>query len=104
MKKEWITIDAPGPVCEINRSGTIRQKEKLRGGKIIKNWLRIPTPKTGSGKLYVPFYDNETDERQNHYVHLLVLRYFVPNPEGKRQGRHLDGDLTRNHASNLEWV
>ena len=104
MKKEWITLDVPGPVCEINRDGAIRQKEKHRGGKVIKNWARIPTPKKGSGKLYVPFYNSETGERENHYVHLLVLRYFVPNPEGKRHGRHIFPDLTNNCASNLEWV
>ena len=103
MKKEWITLDVPGPACEINRSGTIREKEKRRGGKIIKNWLRIPTANKDSGKLYVPFYNLKTGKRKNHYVHLLVLRHFKPNPLGKH-GRHIFPDLTNNHVSNLEWV
>lgn len=37
-------------------------------------------------------------------VHKLVAEAFVPNPEGKKNIRHKDGDIRNNQADNLEWV
>jgi hypothetical protein len=37
-------------------------------------------------------------------VHKLVADAFVPNPDGKKLVRHIDGNKQNNNASNLRWL
>jgi hypothetical protein len=37
-------------------------------------------------------------------VHQLVADAFIPNPEGKKIVRHIDGNKQNNNASNLRWL
>lgn len=41
---------------------------------------------------------------QLRFVHRMVAEKYIPNPEGKEQVNHKDGNKLNNRADNLEWV
>jgi len=58
---------------------------------------------TKKGYLRVKLSDGH-GKYTNHKVHRLVAKAFIPNPEGKPQVNHIDGNKKNNSVSNLEWV
>lgn len=41
---------------------------------------------------------------KHYYLHCLVARSFISNPENKPVVNHIDNDRKNNNVSNLEWV
>ncbi len=73
-------------------------------------WGRVTNTKTGRilkpgssrGYLFVMLCRNGV--AKIHYIHKLVAREWVTNPEGKRCVDHRDGDRTNNHFENLRYA
>lgn len=58
-----------------------------------------------NGYLQLQVSSNETEGYKTHVmVHRLVAEAFVPNPEGKPQVTHKDGNTQNNDYRNLVWT
>src|SRR5574344_1553652 len=60
-------------------------------------------PRTAGRGYYCYQLRNENGVK-NEYIHRLVAKTFIPNPENLPQVDHIDGDKSNNHVSNLRWV
>lgn len=65
--------------------------------------VRLNPEQTKKGYLRVDLYD-EYGKHKHFKVHRLVAEAFIPNPDGKPQVNHKDGNKHNNSVTNLEWV
>lgn len=73
-----------------------------RNGNVFDCGKRLKKRKNSQGYLRVSIYRN--GNRQRLFVHRIVARAFIPNPENKPEVNHKDGNPLNNHVLNLEWV
>lgn len=71
-------------------------------GRVRSIRVRVTKPFTARGYLVATLHSGERIERAG--VHRFVAAAFLPNPEGKEQVNHINGDKTDNRVENLEWV
>ena len=90
MREVWKQVD--GWPYEVSDIGRVRHV----GGNPIK--LRVRP--TG----YVSACLSNHGARRYVAVHRIVASAFIPNPNGKPEVNHKDGDRSNNDVRNLEWV
>ena len=57
----------------------------------------------GHGYYNVSLHNEEKTEK-HAYIHILVAKAFLPNPNNYEQVNHKDFDKANNNVENLEWV
>lgn len=73
-----------------------------RNGKVTELYEVNPRP-TRHGYMRVYCRQISTGKRKDLYVHRLVAKYFVPNPDNKKVVNHKNCKRDDNRAENLEW-
>lgn len=94
MKKQEIWKDVIGfegkyKVSDQGRVYSIQSHKYLALGNNGKDYLFVNL-----------WYDGKS---KREYVHRLVARHFIPNPNGLPQVNHKDQNKQNNCADNLEW-
>lgn len=64
--------------------------------------LNVRYTKHGYGRVYMR--RESTNKREDVYIHRIIAKLFIPNPNNLPEVNHLDNDRGNNKATNLEWV
>lgn len=97
MKEVWKTIEGYEGLYEVSSLGRVRSLNYNR-----KSETKLLSIANHNGYLRICLSKN--NEKTNLFIHRLVAKTFIPNPENKRQVNHIDGDKTNNNVNNLEWT
>ena len=92
IQEIWKPIEGYEGLYEISNLGRLRNSK----GVIKKS------QSNGNGYKKVFLYRGGKGKR--FFVHRLVAKAFIPNPENKPCVNHIDESRDNNVASNLEWV
>ena len=94
--KGYFVSDDGKVYCNLGRGN--RDRNKTTNLYEIKPRLG----KRGYCRIYAR--NSQDNKRRDLYIHRLVAKAFVPNPENKPIVDHIDSNPTNNKASNLRWV
>lgn len=95
----WIQIE-DFPEYAISQEGRVKRLvnsycNQSKAGKILR-------PFTTAGYPAVTLLHNRAGK--NVYIHRLVAKHFIPNPDNKPEVNHIDGIKKHGYVKNLEWV
>ncbi|MEF3309335.1 NUMOD4 domain-containing protein [Paenibacillus sp. GYB004] len=93
----WRDILGMEGLYQVSNTGKIRSFKQSKTGKILS--IRNKT-----GWYLTIILIDQKNQRLTRRVHRLVAEAFIPNPAGKPEVNHLDGNKQNNHVENLEWV
>jgi len=102
VKSNWkpvVGLEHAYAVSKAGRVLSLSRRVKIRGGKYRLKQANYLKPQRLPNGYYSVHLCGKLQ-----YVHRLVAKAFVPNPDGKPEVNHKDGNKSNNRSSNLEWV
>ena len=102
MNEVWKDIDGYEGIYQVSNLGKVRSLDRkvwnyIKPGRILK------THNNGHGYYNVSLHNKDKIEK-HAYIHILVAKAFIPNPNNYTEVNHKDFDKTNNCVDNLEWV
>ena len=102
MKEIWKDIEGYEGIYQVSNTGKVRSLDRkvwnyTKKGRILK------MHNNGHGYYNVSLYSEEKNEKHS-YIHILVAKAFIPNPNNYEQVNHKDFNKSNNCVDNLEWV
>lgn len=102
MQEEWKPIIGYEGIYEISSFGNYRRICVTQGGSVGNRYIRNTGYKR-KGLQYKKLRLQVNKIVKNLYVHRVVATSFIPNPDNKPYVNHIDGNITNNYVTNLEW-
>ncbi len=94
MSEIWKTIEGY-PTYEVSNQGRVKNA--------TTNYLLRASLNSG-GYEKVNLNKNIGAQFENHIVHILVAKAFIPNPNERPEVDHIDRNKTNNTVKNLRWL
>ena len=95
MQEIFKDIESYEGVYQISNLGRIKSYFKNEEGKILKSCIHT------QGYEMVNLYG---DIKKMGFIHRLVAKAFIPNPQNKKEVNHINGIKNDNRLENLEWA
>ena len=97
MKEEWRDIKGYEGLYQVSNFGRVKSLNYAR--QHYEKEKALQTKPNG----YVKVDLRHCGELSSRNVHRLVAEAFIPNPEGKTDVNHINGNKLDNRVENLEW-
>jgi hypothetical protein len=92
---------------EVSSQGIVRSLVRTRVGKVTGK-ITLVDSKEMKPQVhrcgYLKVWLRSKNDRKMHFVHRIVAKAFIENPENYPQVNHIDGDKKNNVVANLQWV
>lgn len=100
MTEQWLPVKGYEGLYEVSSLGRLRSLDRESCGKHYRGKIHLDNQ---TGK-YITDILCKDGTRSSRRRHRLVAEAFIPNPEGKSDVNHIDGNGHNNCISNLEWT
>jgi hypothetical protein len=105
MNEIWLSVENYVGYYEVSNYGNVRSTNRtvisIRGNaRNLKSKLLKPATNR-DGYLQIAFCIN--GKSFSNYIHVIVAKAFILNPENKPTVNHKDGIKINNFVDNLEW-